>query len=513
MKSKRNTRGAATALVVALSFVLTMLVVAFFQIALYFNGSDDTSNATDAGALNVAQQALTISTTAQTPDEHQFDDVADSNGNFTLTNINRVWGKALLAALNVSAMNDQGFGSSSANAHADSLFQAALNISNRLSGRLNTPSNHQQSFEKIAGQNAVNALGKDAKIKAANDENWKTSLVDRGSESNITFDKNQLPSSSQLQLIDPVAGQGGNLFIPGYKKINILGKSIYLVPFKEGERPQLISAEKFDSNTQQANPFDWKNAVPNAFSTSGKSINHDNLGQHAIARVQTNPQRTFDLLMPRAFIRIKLEKNRLHYVHNFLPAGEDTYQFHPEAKPPQTFSAGSGVAIVRASVGNEYVPATLFQAINALPADHSPVMNVLLQRCREIKKNFSEKDLISILQLPLVDNASEYVIFPLAKQIVAMPNYTANGVVPQLNLLSDADGDEKEIVKEHSPLKPNTASIELVGAGTPTIPPTAVTEEEGRISWKPGSGHGGCLGQLTIQRDTLVTTTGRLDPI
>jgi hypothetical protein len=513
MIRRRNARGATAALVIALTFVLTVISVAFFQLSLYFFGADDARNVTDSGALNVGQKALTISTRAMNSIEHQFDDVADSKGNFNLTNINRVWGKALLASLNVSAMYEQGYGNSNANSHADSLFQAAQSISERLSTQLSTPKNHHDAFTSITDKNDVSALGSKTKLAVTDNSNWTTSFVDRGSESNLEFNNDQLPAKSQVDTIGPVIGQDGKQYIPGYKAMKVLQKTFYLVPFKAGERPHLISAEKYNNETLKAKPLrDWKGPVPNAFSASGKTVNHDNLGQSTIAYVQTNPQRKFDLGIPHAFIRIKLDKNVVRYAHNNIPRSSGSYAFQKEEQL-QVFDAGAGVAHVKASLGNEYIPPTLHKAIYALPGDHNEVTSVLLQRCREMKKNIKTAELMALLQIPLVQNTNEYIIFPLRKDfLVVMPLPSARGTIPGLDFLAGADGSEKEIATEVSPLIPNSATVTLVGSGQITVPPTATTVEHGHIKWKPGSGYDGCLGELSIERETDILSYGYMIP-
>jgi hypothetical protein len=513
MKAIRNAHGATTGLVVALLFVFTTIIVGFFQISLYFFGADDTRNATDSGALKVGQKSLTISTTAQNSIEHQFDDVADSKGNFNLTNINRVWGKAMLASLNVAAMYEQGYGSSEANSHSDALFQAAQSISDRLANKLSTPKNHHAAFTSVTDLNSLNSLGEKTKLTVAENSNWTTSFVDRGSESNLEFDKDQLPAKSQVDTIGPVTGQDGKQYIPGYKAMKFLQKTFYLVPFKAGERPHLISAEKYNNESLKAKPIkDWRTPVPNAFSVGGKTINQDNLGQTAIAYVQTNPQRKFDLGIPRAFIRIRLEKNTVRYIHNQMPRTSMNYAFRKEEQI-QVFDAGAGVAHVTASLGNEYTPPTLHQAIYALPGDHSEITRVLLQRCREIKRNIKEAELMALLQIPLVNDIDEYLIFPLRKDfLVVMPLPNARGTVPGLDFLAKADGNEKEIATEIAPLVPNSATVRLVGSGQVTVPPTATTIEHGHLKWKPGSGYEGCLGELSIERDTEILSFGFMVP-
>ncbi len=515
MKKVNRQRGATTGLVAVLSLVLVMLSLAFFQLLLYFGGADETRNATDAGALGVGQEALKTATKAESSAEHQFDDVADANGNFSLTNINRVWGKALLANLNANAMNQQGFGSSSANQNAKQLFDAAKSISDRLTRLLSNKENHFQAFEQLSTQNAANMMGANARVAAARDKQWRTSLVDRESESNISFDPDQLPSGGDLALLSPVSGKDGNRYVPGYKPIKVMENVFLLVPFPLGEKPHLISASEFEGNTREAKPLpDQANPVPNAFSAQGKTVNQAGHGQLATAFAQTNPQRAFDMLMPHAFVRIKLLANKARFIHNLIPMTQSTYDFSPEQQQ-LTFPAGTGTAIVTANLGNEYIPPTLHQAIYAFPTcDYSAVTKSLLQRCREIKKDITEAELKALLQMPIERGVNEYLIFPINKQtLVVAPNVAALALAKWINIRALPDGRGQEIASESSgPDNPNKASVTLVGAGVVTVPPMAITVEHGSLKWTPGSGYDGCLGELEIERTTEVTSAGSMGP-
>src|SRR5271163_1132345 len=100
----RNDCGMTIGLTVSICFLLVVLSGAFLTFSLITFGSNEVRNAVDAGTLNLGQQVFTLGTGIQGADEQQYADLADWQGRFTLTNINRVWGKALLAAINVRAM-------------------------------------------------------------------------------------------------------------------------------------------------------------------------------------------------------------------------------------------------------------------------------------------------------------------------------------------------------------------------------------------------------------------------
>ena len=140
MDIRHRQRGAALGLVAVLAFVLVILVIAFFQLTMYFGGSKETRNAVDAGTLNVGKRSFEIKVIALQSAEMRFMDVADSTGKFGLANINRVWGKALLIAANAEAMKADGQ-EGSAVGNADTTFDGAKSLSVKLADELKTPSN------------------------------------------------------------------------------------------------------------------------------------------------------------------------------------------------------------------------------------------------------------------------------------------------------------------------------------------------------------------------------------
>src|SRR4030095_16609701 len=299
-------RGATLGLVVVLSLVIAVMALAFYQLTLYFGGSNEMRHAVDAGALNVGQKALTIKVYAETPDEHQFDDVDDSSNGFGLADINRVWGKALLVAANVEAMKSEGTYAGTAGDHAQQLFKAAQSLSNRLADKLNTPSNHYSAFRDIAAQNSVRMLSGDDGVRVLPGTGWQTSLLDRGAESNLYVSEGQLPDAIDLSKIK-LTEKDGKRFLDGYQAMRILDQDFFFVPFKLGETTHLISRSVFDANTKAAKKIPgWEKPVSNAFSVTGQADDQRSYTHAAFACVQTNPQKPTALQIPKAFIRVKL---------------------------------------------------------------------------------------------------------------------------------------------------------------------------------------------------------------
>src|SRR5579883_2192690 len=90
---RRDNRGiAGIFFVAAMAVVLVLLIWCGFQYALMLKGSQQVRHSTDAAVLNIAKRAPEVTIDAYP----LYYDVADSHRKIGLSNINRVWGKALL---------------------------------------------------------------------------------------------------------------------------------------------------------------------------------------------------------------------------------------------------------------------------------------------------------------------------------------------------------------------------------------------------------------------------------
>ena len=520
MKRQRSQTGAALGLVAVLTLVLIILLGAFFKLTLFFGAADETRNSTDAGALNAGKHSFDLNVSATSADEKQFEDVADANKKFNLTNINRVWAKAMLANANVAAMALSNQSSALASLHADQLYRGARSISDKLANQLKDPNNFYKNFESItSGNNVRLAETENAQVIAVKDKSWRTSFVDRAEDSNISFDPNQLPLP--LDFASPVSTK--SFKIPGYKPIPILDKKFYLVSMKDNERTHLINPENFEQNTEVSRPFDgWSNPVPNAFSVQGATSGIKGASNKALSWVQVNPQYKFNLGIPHAFIRIHLDSTA-RYTHAGQQLGSQNYALHP-AVTQQSFStpAQLKVSFVPVNVGNEYAgAASLYDALfpRALGSDndHAKVLSTLLQRCREIQKDFSLDQLIAVLKATPIDisgTQNDYIIFPKKNVLVARLAAQAYSEVSWILPAQVADGGQKEIAKEDVTGQPNTAFYTVTEpvTGTSIGPIPAVSQEHGSFKWTPGSGFDGCLGELNVARTTTFPAFGAPEP-
>ena len=71
-KLRINKRGGALAFAVVLIVILIMLALGFFLISLYFGGAQETKDAVNAGALNVAKQSLGVTVPVGSGDRRSF---------------------------------------------------------------------------------------------------------------------------------------------------------------------------------------------------------------------------------------------------------------------------------------------------------------------------------------------------------------------------------------------------------------------------------------------------------
>lgn len=523
MKSSlRNRKGAALGLVAALAFALVLLALAFFMTSLYFGGSRETRNATDAGALNVGKKSLTITTKSQGGDEDQYLDVADNNNEFGLSNIDRVWGKALFVAMNAQDIKDAGKEKSSTSSHASAMFQAAQSISNRLSDDLNNDNKLFPLFDEVATVNSVRMLGKNVVTKHLPGPNWTTSFLERGEESNVIIDKNQVPAEISFNSLKTVKDKGGNICMPGYKPITMYGRDYWFVPFKYNERPRLESRDHFSQNTLAAQALSWPKPVPNTFSVESHTIGGSPANQKAMAVVKANPMKTFKMRIPHGFIRLKFPKNKAKWYLNYpVPpfawyTSEYGYGPSPETQFREFYVPGCGTGQAVASLGNEYIPNTVFNCLfpmgTAMPQVQvwKKVMDNLVQRGREIDPTFNTGKLTAILNSATLSMDDTFYIVPgPTGDLVCVADSMVTSVAPWIQGKKDmeADSDAEDFDENWLPYTyPNYVKswtvecASLTGAAGYGV--YSFVDADGTIEWRRGTGYNGFLGEITVKRVT-----------
>ncbi|MFN8553329.1 MAG: hypothetical protein U0103_17785 [Candidatus Obscuribacterales bacterium] len=537
MPSPRRRKGSAIAFSAVLALVLVVLGIGFFLLSMYMGAQNETKNATDAGALNVGKQVLndnlvtvTIGGTAQ---EEFFRDVTNitipvgnvGDGKVNLTNINRIWAKALMVAINADAA---GSAAGSAASSVQAAYDGAQSLSNKLSDKLTAENNLHGYFEDYSKQNSTRMIGIDTKVVTLpGAQTWQTSLMDRAKESNIEIDPTTLPIGYNLPADydtpttrNPVpSGATGKTFLKGYFPLTVSGHTYWTVPFQYDGKPHLVSRTLFEA--EQKPPHDlgapWNKPVPNAFSVGGKVATKPGVtSETAMSWVQSNPRQTFPFQFPNGFIRVVLKKHTLQWT--LLGVDTDSTTYRPF--PVEEKESGDGVpyplvpicATVSgtAHMAMEYIPPTLNSAINYntppfLPGSSpNQPMKFLLQRCQEMVPDCKMSDLVTALnECPTLpeDDDQKFFIYPLNGKIVATPKLMTP---PPLGCDASADpeGDE-EWSESKKYFEPNFFIEHFTCNGTPAPPfPMPIITTVSR-SWKPGTGYKkGCLGELTVGHDS-----------
>ncbi len=120
-KNKRANRGSIIALATVLALTIVVLGGGFLFFELFMGAQKETKNAVDAGVLNVAKQVLDKSNAQVSvilpggPTSCFWDVTCDEpasynmgDGIINLKRVNRMWGKAMLIAINAAAAQSDG---------------------------------------------------------------------------------------------------------------------------------------------------------------------------------------------------------------------------------------------------------------------------------------------------------------------------------------------------------------------------------------------------------------------
>jgi hypothetical protein len=320
----RRQGGATLGLVAACVFFVIVIGVGFYFLSKIIGGGREVANATDAGALNVAKQALKRGavpvSTLSTNDQAEFGGLAP-NGQITLLNYNRLVAQAMMVAANADKE-----GTPQAKANAQATANAVKAIGASLKSSLATA--------------AAGSLGADFNAIASNNNTkmWNGSAVacitpitqgylKMGGSTNVIFDPAtinslngftpqhasvDLSSSNKPGTQDTNGYSVGNnaQYMPGYVPNTFLGGTVSLtaVPVFPNTKPHLVDIGAFKQDLTNFNaPMAADNSVPpNAFLTNAQAVKSEaNSGQSSVAcavvGVLTND---YKASFSRGFVRI-----------------------------------------------------------------------------------------------------------------------------------------------------------------------------------------------------------------
>jgi hypothetical protein len=513
-KTKRKQDGATLALILSCAAVLIMCLLAIFSLIQIFTGSDRTRNAVENGTLNIAKHVMDI----KVDPNDTYSDCVDTNGKIGLSNMNRVWGKALLINANDEAMIQDQLSSGNDISNAELAYQDAQFINDGLYKHV-TDANHLQTYfdQLMLGKNNKHSL----------DNLPQTAMVYRGDESNLQVSKQQIATLSKQ-----TPSGGSTTFeemstagrMKGYHPIRVNNKQFAFLTFHNNEMPHLIDGKYFIQNTNAANPITGiKHALPNAYMGTG-SINNITSSASAVA----NPQQNYAASIPHAFLVISFQNTADWYVNN-NKVTETTYNTNPkEYWGVQDYKLPcNGLLDGYATLGKEYVkidsetkvtnPISLWTELTRLPQDQFKLaMTSLMQRVQEINPSYTFDQMQKMLDKQNFTDDNQYVIYPTYKssdytdpQIQCAP-FSTGSFPSWLQKNNPSDGSTKPGEKGTYKGKSSSRQIVMDPSGNQSKnkkkckmkPPTA--DISSKTEWQPATGYQQNLGQLNIKHLTEV---------
>jgi hypothetical protein len=496
----RNSKGASLFLIAGAAFLLACVIYLGFQYALLTGGSREVRNGVDAAVLNLSKRVCEVKVAPM----GGYNDCADSAGQISMANINRVWGKSYLINANVDEMTQEGLLTGDATSAGQMAYEMAEEINNDLRASVTNKSTLDTLFSHLGDKRGAALLGA-TQIKTDKESMYPIALVDRGAESNLNFNPAALPKGA----FAPSVCMGDTTYIPGYQTFKANNKTFCLTPFRMGETPHLIADSYFSQNRADSHPLpDFATAIPNSFQGTGTAFG-SGTSLAAAASAVVNPMQQYTMAIPHSFVRIRFSCMSKWMIDkkvvNTLPynamsgkvAGIKDYKL----------KGGKRVLNGWANLGTELNKPSIMQVLNAVPGDKMPAMERLLQRAQEMDPGFTMGRVQQLLDRQTPDpTTTDYYLFPRYKT----PDHSdpdldlkpAGAQLPSwLQKAAAAEGNEKEVVKEKVLEDYENTFVYIIG-GNPDC--KKWLEITGTMMWRPGTGQEQCLGNLYVNRLTTV---------
>jgi hypothetical protein len=500
-------RGASLGVVIAVIFVIITVSIAAFQAMIYLGGSRELRHSVDAAVLNVSKRA----TENKVPCSPQtgYDDVADASGQVGLTNINRVWGKAFLINANAQNMQSKGYATAATTSNASDAFTKAQSLNDSVYNILASKASADSHFAQIARNKPAKLLQTNNQISTDKSSSWAIGWIYRGEESNITVDTGAIPAGITPKYL--VAS--GTTYLQGFNPMEANNHSFCFTTFHANEPPHLVTETAFaQAKTAVGGAV---NPIPNVFQESGQ-LNNSQMPLAALACAVANPMRGYNLAIPHAYVTVQINNTATWIVQGGMYAVDRYFPNEGTVWKVQEYKIkkpGMGIENGYVTLGNEYSQANLWQAIDsAMPGDHTAVINTLLQRIKEFCPNYTKGNLQGLLSATTYGaNQTTWYIYPTYTQpdltdpkVVVAP---AGGALPPWLLTVAPDGQSQQIMQEPVVENgPNSAWSNIRKSTYKTD--KHFTAESGTISWQPGTGYVQNLGNLSVQRNIVITFTG-----
>ncbi len=460
-------------------------------------GSRQVRNSVDAAVLNVNKRLVESKIQPQI----EYQDCADSAGQISIANINRVWGKAYLIAANQEAMEKNGEGTANSMAAAKYNHQVAQAVNDTLVAKVKDETTLNRYYQDLAGNRSAPLLGENTGLTKEKDDLYQFAQMNRGGESNLKVASGQIPpGASQPELTSG--------YFKGYCPKTVNGQPFCFTSFAPGEMPHLVSDALFNQNREDVRPVaDASRPVPNAIMASGV-VSGARGALTASASGIANPQRTYELAIPHGYIALQFAnvaqwfvdgKKRNQTVYGYE---EETQLGVPNAKMYSGFRING-----YASLGNEYKLPTLMAIIEKVPGDKDVALAKMVQRLKEVDPTFTMTRLEKLLKVPFQKQSPKYYIYPDYKTAdhtnpTIKIGTVQDGLPGWLDPNTMSDGLEKEALKELTIKdEPNYCWFVPLGGGGGVKKWTELT---GSFMWKPGTGGNNCLGEMRLSRTTRI---------
>jgi len=359
--------------VAACVFLVIVVGVGFFFLSKIIGGGREVANATDAGALNVAKQALRKGAVPLSSfglaDEFGAltanPDGSNTNGNVDLVTYNRLVAQAILVAKNAEME-----GTATAKGNATFLASQVKAIGNKLKSNLETPGFLDGDFNSIASLNNTKMWnGSPVQLNGA----IQPGYMKTGGSTNVYFD------NATIAAIDPGwnpsnSGQDNlthaGKYLAGYTNFNFFGSPLIMgVPVGPQTKPHLVDVGQFVTAAPDAD------TPPNSFRTNSKALEAKSggMGGSLACAIVGTIQTEYKASIPRGYVRIVNGpdatlangsptgfpvSNGANDIFNnelFSPPGNGIYQNSSNIPGREVFSTNGGALSTALTVWKGYV--------------------------------------------------------------------------------------------------------------------------------------------------------------
>lgn len=318
MKLNRR-RGATLGLVAVCVFVIILLAVGFFILAKIIGGEREVANATDAGVLIVARNAMSptivgvdfSSVGANASDfiglDEQITGLGTTGGRASMQNINRIIAQAILVGLNAQHID-----TAEAASNAQTVANTAKQVATQLRTKLYNSSTLNGHFTNVAHDNNTK-MWQGNKVNLVG--NIESSFMRPGYSTNVYFHSGlKTPASPPGNITNQNTGAvtsttGSSPYMAGYVNWNIPvgnGQSVDIagIPIFPQTQPHLVDVGEFDGAL--TDPVGGNYLPPNAFKATSQAAESASggLGGSLACAIVGVLEKDFTASIPRGYVRI-----------------------------------------------------------------------------------------------------------------------------------------------------------------------------------------------------------------